>query len=93
MIDFSKIIVQRIIVLLLFLIFVYWSTGAVLKYLDEPATTNIHFTLGDTEDGIQFPGCKIFYPKRFQPEYFIPEIRDFDGVKLDFFNPTLFIFK
>ena len=72
MIDFSKIIVQRIIVLLLFLIFVYWSTGAVLKYLDEPATTNIHFTLGDTEDGIQFPGYKTFLPQTFLTQIFHP---------------------
>ena len=68
MIDISKRIVQRIVVLILFLIFVYWSTGAVLKYLDEPATTNIHFTLGDTEDGIQFPGYKnISTPNFFNP--------------------------
>ena len=72
MIDFSKIIVQRIIVLLLFLIFVYWSTGAVLKYLDEPATTNIHFTLGDTVDGIQFPGSTNFLPQNFSTEIFHP---------------------
>ena len=62
MIDISKKIVNKIFILILFLIFVYWSTGAVLKYLDEPATTNIHFTLGDTEDGIQFPGYKTFLP-------------------------------
>ena len=47
--------IQRCMVYLLYGISVYWSTGVVLKYLDEPATTNIDFAYGDTMDGIEFP--------------------------------------
>ena len=72
MINKAKKIVNKIFVFLLFLIFVYWSTEAVLKYLDEPATTNIHFTLGDTVDGIQFPGSTNFLPQIFSTEIFHP---------------------
>ena len=39
----------------LFLVFMYYSTQAVLKYWEEPAVTNIQYTFGDNEKGIQFP--------------------------------------
>ena len=39
----------------LFLVFMYYSTQAVLKYWEEPAVTNIQYTFGDNKKGIQFP--------------------------------------
>ena len=48
--------VDLLITFLLYLTFVYWSTEAVLKYLDEPTITEIHYNYGDNENGsIQFP--------------------------------------
>ena len=43
-------------VIILYLISVYWTTEAVLKYQSEPASTKIKFNHGDSkEEKIQFP--------------------------------------
>ena len=47
--------VLRLGFVILYLICIYWSTEAVLKYLDEPAVTNIQYKNGDNEIGITFP--------------------------------------
>ena len=47
--------IRRLGFAILYLICVYWSTEAVLKYLDEPAVTNIQYKNGDNEMGIGFP--------------------------------------
>ena len=47
--------VLRLGFVILYLICIYWSTEAVLKYLDEPAVTNIQYKNGDNEMGIPFP--------------------------------------
>ena len=39
----------------LYLIFIYWSTQAIIKYQNEPAVTNIETTYGDNGFGIKFP--------------------------------------
>ena len=47
--------IRRLGFAILYLICIYWSTEAVLKYLDEPAVTNIQYKNGDNEMGIGFP--------------------------------------
>ena len=41
--------IRRLGFVILYLICIYWSTEAVLKYLDEPAVTNIQYKNGDNE--------------------------------------------
>ena len=47
--------VLRLGFVIMYLICIYWSTEAVLNYLDEPAVTNIQYKNGDNEMGIGFP--------------------------------------
>ena len=42
--------VLRLGFVILYLICIYWSTEAVLKYLDEPAVTNVQYKNGDNEE-------------------------------------------
>ena len=51
--------VLRLGFVILYLICIYWSTEAVLKYLDEPDVTNIQYKNGDNEMGIGFPLVRI----------------------------------
>ena len=37
-------VVRQIFIFLLYLVFVYWATQAVLKFFDEPTTTKVNFT-------------------------------------------------
>ena len=48
----------------LFLLNVYWTTQAFMKYLDEPASTTISYTFGDPgKDGkIAFPSITFCRP-------------------------------
>ena len=36
-------------------IFAWWGSKAVIRYWNQPLTTDIVFTFGDNENGIQFP--------------------------------------
>ena len=45
----------------LFLVFMYYSTQAVLKYWEEPAVTNIQYTFGDNEKGTIHLRCRQFF--------------------------------
>ena len=40
-------IVRQVFIFILYLIFVYWATQAVFKYLDEPTTTKIYYEFGE----------------------------------------------
>ena len=40
-------IVRQISIFILYLVFVYWATQAVLKFLDEPTTTRIYYKFGE----------------------------------------------
>ena len=64
--DSAKII-QKSGTFVLYLVAIYWSTEAVMKYWSEPAVTSIQYTFGDADQKIQFPAltfCPLydFYP-------------------------------
>ena len=40
-------ILRQTFIFILYLVFVYWATQAVLKFLDEPTTTNIYYQFGE----------------------------------------------
>ena len=46
---------ERALIFILYLTFVYWSMEAVLKYIDEPTQTKVHYTLGDDGKNINVP--------------------------------------
>ena len=48
--DQFKKVIEKVAIGILYLIFVYWSTQAFLKYSDEPSTTTIDYTFGDSDD-------------------------------------------
>lgn len=52
--DFQK-ICRPLIKFILWMTCIYWSTGAILKWLEEPTSTHIYFNYGDSEKGIEFP--------------------------------------
>ena len=65
-IDSAKII-QKSGTFVLYLVAIYWSTEAVMKYWSEPAVTSIQYTFGDADQKIEFPAltfCPLynFYP-------------------------------
>ena len=56
----------------LYLVAIYWSTEALMKYWSEPAVTSIQYTFGDAEQKIHFPAltfCALhdFFP--YIPHY------------------------
>ena len=56
--NFDKLqaILRKLALFSFYLIFVYWSSQAVFKYLSEPTNTSIEYTLGDNGKGtIKFP--------------------------------------
>ncbi len=57
-------ILEFIAIGILYLLTVYWSTQAFMKYLDEPASTTISYTFGDPgKDGkITFPSITFCRP-------------------------------
>ena len=64
--DSAKII-QKSGTFVLYLVAIYWSTEAVMKYWSEPAVTSIQYTFGDADQKIEFPAltfCPLynFYP-------------------------------
>ena len=46
--QFEK-VTEKVAIGILYLIFVYWSTQAFLKYSDEPSTTTIDYSFGDSD--------------------------------------------
>ena len=46
---------RPLIKFILWMACIYWSTGAVLKWMEEPTSTHIYFNYGDSEKGIEFP--------------------------------------
>ena len=65
---------QLLGVITLYLVSVYWTTEAVLKYQSEPASTKIKFLHGDSqEEKIQFPLITIC--PNYNPRSFLLEIR------------------
>ena len=47
--------IRYIILVSLFSLFTWWGTQAFMRYLSQPLTTDISYSLGDNENGIQFP--------------------------------------
>ena len=61
-------IVRQIFIFILYLVFVYWATKAVLKFLDEPTTTKIYYQFG--ENGKQLkPSTTTFCSARKLPSH------------------------
>ena len=51
--DSAKII-QKSVTFALYLVAIYWSTEAVMKYWSEPAVTSIQHTFGDADQKFSF---------------------------------------
>ena len=47
--------IRHLIILCLVLLFIWWGSGAILKYWSQPLTTETSYIFGDNENGIQFP--------------------------------------
>ena len=47
--------VRNVIIFCLISLFLWWGSGAVLKYWSQPLSTDLHFEYGETDLGIQFP--------------------------------------
>ena len=47
--------VKNVIILCLVLLFLWWGCNAVLRYWSQPLSTNISYTYGENDQGIQFP--------------------------------------
>ena len=47
--------VRNVIIFCLISLFLWWGSGAVLKYWSQPLSTDLHFEYGETNLGIQFP--------------------------------------
>ena len=47
--------IRYIILVSLFSLFTWWGTQAFMRYLSQPLTTDISYSLNDNENGIQFP--------------------------------------
>ena len=47
--------IRHLIILCLVLLFIWWGSGAILKYWSQPLTTDTSYIFGDNENGIQFP--------------------------------------
>ena len=52
---FKKFRVRYIIVLPLVILFIWWGSNAVLRYWNQPLTTDIRHSFGDNINGIEFP--------------------------------------
>ena len=52
----SKLLKIRIVVwIILLATFAWWGGKSVIRYKNEPLTTDLVYTFGDNENGIQFP--------------------------------------
>ena len=50
-----KKILHRIGTFVLYLVGIFWTTEAVMKYWSEPARTSIQYSYGDANQNLQFP--------------------------------------
>ena len=51
--------IRNLIVFCLILLLIYWGGSAILKYWNQPLTTDTSYVFGDNESGIQFPVITI----------------------------------
>ena len=51
--------IRHLIILCLGLLFIWWGSGAIVKYWSQPLTTDTSYVFGDSKNGIQFPSITI----------------------------------
>ena len=57
---FKRIVrIRNLIVFCLILLLIWWGGSAILKYWNQPLTTDTRYVFGDNESGIQFPVITI----------------------------------
>ena len=71
MFNFMKI--RYFIVVALLLVFTWWGTKAFLRYWSQPLTTDISYSFGDNENGIQFPQVTFCPYKFFRENSFLKQ--------------------
>ena len=80
---------ERALIFVLYLTFVYWSMEACLKYVYEPTQTKVHYTLGDDGKNINVPLITICDKQRINVKD-LKAIMFINKLFFIFFLPTLF---